>query len=332
MLRQIIAEVKSMRVIVANRINTSVMQLYWNIGKKLSEEGLEKGYGSSVVKRLAADLKNEFPETTGFSPRNLWDMKRFYEYYALSNEKLRQAVAVLPWKHNLLIMSMSKSIEEARFYVESVVDMGWTRNVLLNFIKADTYSHAKLLPKQHNFERALPELLQEQANEMLKSTYNLDFIGITQPIKERDLERRLVEKIKFFLLELGNGFSFIGNQYRLVLNEKEYFVDLLFFNRKLKALVAIELKIGTFEPEFVGKMNFYLGLLDDQVKQPDENPSIGIILCADKDHVEVEIALRNVSKPIGVADYQLQFPEKELKALISSELKNATNKNESLQN
>lgn len=322
MLRQIIAEIKSARIVAARKINISAMQMYWNIGKQLSEEGLIKGYGSSVVKQLAKDLQQEFPSTAGFSPRNLWDMKRFYEYYVLTDTKLRHTVAVLPWKHNLLIMAHASSIEEARFYAEQCNEMGWSRNVLLNFIKADTYKHTKTLPKQHNFKKALPEHLQEQANEILKSTYNLEFLGLLQPIKERELEKRLIEKIKYFLLELGIGFSFIGSQYRLMLNKKEYFVDMLFFNRKIRALVAIDLKIGSFEPEFIGKMNFYLGLLDDTVKQENENPSIGIILCADKEHVEVEIALRDFGKPIGVADYRLQFPEKRIKKLIADELKN----------
>jgi predicted nuclease of restriction endonuclease-like (RecB) superfamily len=324
-LRQIIAEIKSAQVVVAKRVNASVMQMYWNIGKRLSEEVPEKGYGASVVERLSVDLKNEFSDTIGFSPRNLWDMKRFYEFYRNEDEKLRQSVAVLPWKHNLLIMSRTKSIEEARFYVESAIEMGWTRDVLLNFIKADTYKNAKLLPKHHNFDKTLPEHLpehlQEQATEMLKSTYNLEFIGMTQPVKERELERRLIEKIKLFLLELGNGFTFIGNQYRLVFNQREYFIDMLFYNRKIKALVAIELKIGRFEPEYIGKMNYYLGLLDDHVRMEDENPSVGIILCAEKDHVDVEVALRDINKPIGIADYQLQFPADELKELISREMK-----------
>jgi predicted nuclease of restriction endonuclease-like (RecB) superfamily len=199
--------------------------------------------------------------------------------------------------------------------------MGWTRDVLLNFIKADTYKNAKLLSKYHNFDKTLPEHLQEQANEMLKGAYNLEFLGITQPIKERELEKRLVERIKLFLLELGTGFTFMGNQYRLIFNQKEYFIDLLFFNRKLKSLVAIDLKIGSFKPEYVGKMNYYLGLLDDQLRMTDENPSIGIILCAEKDHVDVEVALRDMNKPIGVADYRLQFPTNELKELISREMK-----------
>jgi len=332
MLREIIAEVKMTRVVVANRLSATITQLYWNIGKRLSIEKLEKGYGGRVVEQLSADLKSEFPGTEGFSPRSLLDMKRLYEFYTDSfqispqvvaefeNNIPPQAVAVLPWGHNRLILSKIKDRQEALYYAEASVKMGWTRNILLNFIKADTFHNTKELPKSHNFEIALPEHLQEQADEMLKPIYNLGFLGIRHQIKERELERRLVEKIKLFLLELGDGFSFIGNQHRLTLGQKEYFVDLLFFNRKIKSLIAIDLKIGTFEPEFVGKMNHYLGLLDDQVKMPDENPSIGIILCAEKDHIDVELALRDFHKPIGVAEYQTIFPEKEIKSLINREL------------
>ena len=332
MLREIIAEVKMTRVVIANRLSTSITQLYWNIGRRLASEKLEKGYGGKVVEQLSVDLVSEFPDTDGFSPRSLWDMKRFYEFYtdadqilpqpvAVSkNNILPQVVAVLPWGHNRLILSKIKNKEEALYYAEAAIKMGWTRNLLLNFIKADTYHNAKELPKLHNFEATLPEHLQEQADEMLKSTYNLGFLGITHQVKELEMERRLVEKIKLFLLELGEGFSFIGNQHRLVLGEKEYSVDLVFFNRKIKCLIAIDLKIGAFEPEFVGKMNHYLGLLDDQVKMPDENPSIGIILCAEKNHIEVEVALRDFHKPIGVAEYKMIFPENEIKSLINREL------------
>jgi predicted nuclease of restriction endonuclease-like (RecB) superfamily len=221
-------------------------------------------------------------------------------------------------------MSKVKSIEEAKYYVELTHENSLSRNVLLNFIKADSYKNATILPKHNNFALTLPEDLQEQANEILKSTYNLEMLGLKHPLKERELERRLVEKIKFFLLELGSGFSFIGNQYRLMHNGEEYFVDLLFFNRKLHSLVAIDLKIGEFEPEFVGKMNYYLGLLDDKIKLNDENPSIGIILCATKGKVDIELALRDFRKPIGVAEYMLQFPEKEIKELISREVEEFT--------
>jgi len=324
MLRYIITEIKSTRVTLAHRVNAAMMQMYWNIGKRLSIEKLEKGYGSSVVKRLSVDLKHEFPDTTGFSPRNLWNMKNFYDFYKLADEKVQRCVALLPWRHNILIISKTKTIDEAEFYINSALELGLTHDLLLNFIKANSYKYKILEPNTHNFSFTLPEHLQEQANEILKSTYNLEMLGLKHPLKECELERRLVEKIKFFLLELGTGFTFIGNQHRLTHNDKDYFVDLLFFNRKLHALVAIDLKVGEFEPEFIGKMNYYLGLLDDKNKQDDENPSIGIILCATKGKVDIELALRDFNKPIGVAEYLLQFPEKEIKELINREVEEFT--------
>jgi predicted nuclease of restriction endonuclease-like (RecB) superfamily len=186
-LRYIVTEIKNTRVTLAHKVNSVIMQMYWNIGKRLSEEQLEKGYGSSVVKRLSADLQQEFPDTTGFSPRNLWDMKRFYEFYTLADAKLRQLVAVLPWKHNLLIISNASSIDEARYYVELTYENSLSRNILLNFIKADSFKNAKKLPKHSNFALTLPEHLQEQANEILKSTYNLEMLGLKHPLKEREL-------------------------------------------------------------------------------------------------------------------------------------------------
>ena len=320
LLRDIIIDIKSTRIVVAHKINTAMIQLYWNIGKRLSTDVAEKGYGSSVVKRLSADLTLEFPDLAGFSPRNLWNMKNFYEFYKLADAKMQRNVALLPWKHNILIVSKIKSIEEAAFYIESTLEFGWTHDILLNFIKADTYKYQKLEPKTHNFLQTLPEHLIDQADEILKSKYNVSFIGCERPLKEKELEKRLVEKIKFFLLELGTGFSFMGNQYRVTRNEKDYYVDMLFFNRKLHALVAIDLKIGCFEPEYVGKMNYYLGILDEQVKQEEENPSIGIILCADKGRVDIELALRDFNKPIAVAELAFDFPEKEIKELINREV------------
>jgi predicted nuclease of restriction endonuclease-like (RecB) superfamily len=321
-LRQVVTVIKHTRVVVANRVNSSMIRMYWEIGRHLSEEGLEQGYGSSVVRRLSMDLKQEFPDNTGFSPRNLWYMKLLYEFYAGQPVKVQQAVALLPWGHHVLILNKVKDKKEALFYMESATKQAWSRNILLHFIKADAYKSAKLLPKTNNFKKALPEKLQEQATEIIKSTYNLDLLGIAKPLKELDLERRIVEKIRLFLLELGEGFTFIGNQYRIPSGKKEYFVDLLFFNRAIKSLVAIDLKIGEFEPEYVGKMNFYLGLLDDKVKMKDENPSIGLILCASKNSVDVEIALRDVNKPIGVAEYELHLPTEQIKKLINEEMNN----------
>lgn len=248
-------------------------------------------------------------------------MKRFYEYYRDAPAKLRHSVAVLPLKHNLIILSNIQTYDEALFYVEKTIENGWTRNLLLNHLKAGSYQAGKRPNPSHNFNHALPEPIAFQASELLKNKYNLGFLGLTEKVKETELERRLIGKIRQFILELGKGFTFIGNQYRLEFNGKEYYIDILLYHRVLRCLVAIELKMGTFKPEYVGKMNFCLGLLDRQEKQPDENPSMGIILCADKDHLDVEIALQDINKPIGIAEYQLLLPTKELEAVVLREMK-----------
>ncbi len=192
------------------------------------------------------------------------------------------------------------------WYLEATARLGWSRNVLLNQIKAGAYERARTENKTHNFELALPGHLAEQAEEMLKSSYNLEFFGIRRAVTERALEDRLIDRLRDFILELGYGFCFIGRQHRLTLGKKEYFIDLLFYHRFLKALVAFELKVGPFEPEYAGKMDFYLNLLNDRERGPGDQPSIGVILCAEKDDVEVEYALRTKANPIGVATYALQ--------------------------
>lgn len=209
-LQRIVAEIKSSRIQVARKITSATMELYWNIGKELSAQHLSKGYGAQVVEMLASDLQKEFPGTTGFSSRNLWEMKRFYERYCGESRKLQQSVAVLPWGHNLLLMSKCKNPEEIYFYATRSMELGWTRDVLLNYIKADAFSTREEQPKLHNFKETLPECLQEQAEEMLKSRYNLEFLGITKPILELELERRLVDKIKTFLLEWERGSALSG--------------------------------------------------------------------------------------------------------------------------
>lgn len=217
-------------------------------------------------------------------------MRQFYLEYK-ENPELLNLAGKIPWGQNMLIIHQLKDYQEREYYLKATDQLGWSRAVLLNQIKANAYKHHLLDKKLSNFDKALPAHLSEQANEALKSEYNLDFLGITKPIHERELENRLIENIRDLILELGYGFSFIGNQYRLTLNQKEYFIDLLFYHRFLKCLVAIELKAVEFVPEFAGKMNFYLEHLDNQEKQPDDNPSIGIILCPRKDDIEVEFAL-----------------------------------------
>lgn len=322
-LNQAVEQIRSARVVIAKQINSATQAVYWNLGKLLFEKQLTEGYGSGIVNQLSIDLKKEFPEM-GMSPRNLWDMKRFYERYHLSDEKLRQLVAVLPWGHNLLLINKIQSFEAVEYYACEVISKGWSRDLLLNAIKMDSFSKVQNYISTNNFKQTLPPKSADYANEVFKSSYNLGFLGITEPVKELELEKRLISKIRSFILELGKGFSFIGNQYRIEYNYIEYFVDMLFFHRGLQSLVAIELKIGRFNAEYVGKMNLYLSLLDKFEKKENENQSIGIILCADRDHLDVEIALQDINKPIGVAEYQLLLPKEELQALLINEIKYQT--------
>jgi len=209
------------------------------------------------------------------------------------------------------------------YYANQTLEKGWSRDLLLNAIKMDSYNQAQRQIKTNNFSQTLPAANAAYANEVFKSSYNLAFLGITEPVKELELEKRLIGRIRNFILELGRGFSFIGNQYRLQYNGNDYFVDMLFFHRGLRCLVAIELKIGSFQAEYVGKMNMYLSLLNKLEKGENENQSIGIILCADKDHLDVEVALQDINKPIGIAEYQLLLPKDELQTFLINEIKNA---------
>jgi len=303
-------------------VNSGVQSVYWNLGKLLFQKHLDEGYGSGVVNQLSVDLKREFPDM-GLSPRNLWNMKRFYEHYYQADTKLLQLVAVLPWGHNLLLLDKIKLPDAVMYYANQTLEKGWSRDLLLNAIKMDSYNQAQRQIKTNNFSQTLPAANAAYANEVFKSSYNLAFLGITEPVKELELEKRLIGRIRNFILELGRGFSFIGNQYRLQYNGNDYFVDMLFFHRGLRCLVAIELKIGSFQAEYVGKMNMYLSLLNKLEKGENENQSIGIILCADKDHLDVEVALQDINKPIGIAEYQLLLPKDELQTFLINEIKNA---------
>lgn len=232
---------------------------------------------------------------------------------------VQDILAPVPWGHHVEILKKVKAAPERLYYLRATAQFGWTRAVLLNQIKAQAYARSLAEGKSHNFPLALPEHLAEQAEETLKSAYNLEFLGIGQAVRERELEDALINRLRDFILELGYGFCFIGRQHRLLLGQKEYFIDLLFYHRFLKCLVAIELKIGAFEPEYAGKMDFYLNLLNERERAPDDNPSIGIILCAEKDDLEVEFALKSKTNPIGVAEYQLNASlPKELQGKLPS--------------
>ena len=307
---EIINAINSAKYEAYKSLNKHHIGLNFEIGKLIVNNQESNNWGKSIVDTLSLDINKQIDGIKGYSPQNLWRMRQFYLTYRDEAELLELAMKI-PWGQNLLIMHKVKDNKERKYYLTETDKLGWSRAVLLNQIKANAFQHHLINPKQSNFEKALPIHLSEQANEALKSEYNLDFLGITSPILERQLENKLIENIRDLIMELGYGFCFIGNQHRLKLNEKEYFIDLLFYHRILKCLVVIELKTVEFEPEFAGKMNFYLELLDEQVKTEDDNPTIGIILCPEKDDLEVEYALRTSSKPIGVSEYKLthKLPE-----------------------
>lgn len=317
-LQQAVAVIEDGRKLAASAVNSSSTTVYWKLGKMLYDRKLESGYGDGIVKRLSADLKVHYPKM-GVSTRQLWNMRRFYLRYKDSEEKVLRSVALLPWSHNLCLLSNRLNDEATMYYAQETVNKGWNRDLLLNAIKLGMHEHANTLT-DNNFQRTLPSAQAAYANEVFKSSYNLGFLGITNPILELELENRLVKKITRFLMELGSGFTFIGNQHVLEYNGKESRVDMLFFHRGLRALVAIDLKIGPFKPEYAGKMNYYLSLLDRLERGKDENRSIGIILCAEKDRVDVELALEDMGKPIGVADYQLIVPKERLQKLLAEEI------------
>ncbi len=304
LLIEIKQEFELRKIHVAHAVNRELVKFYYAVGEKIIERQNQYGWGKAIVQQLAKDLQNTFPGNKGFSARNLWDMRRLYERYS-PHVNLRQLVAEIPWGHHLLILNKIEQIEEAEYYIKQTSINGWSRNVLLNFIKADTYKASLAAGKTHNFKSALPAHLAEQAEEAMKSEYNLEFLGVNGPVKEKELENKMIEHVRDTLLMMGYGFTYMGNQYKIRLGDNEYFIDLLFYHRFLQCMIAVELKVGKFEPAHAAQLNFYLEILDNNVKQPNENPSIGILLCAEKDNLEVEYALRIVNKPIGVAEYNL---------------------------
>ena len=283
-------------------VNKELISLYWDIGRMIVERQEGRTWGKSVVEQLAKDLQAEFHGIKGFSSQNLWYMRQFYYNYS-DHPKLQRIVGEIGWGHNLTILSKCKDYLEREFYIRMTRKFGWSRDVLVHQIENQTYE--KTLLNQTNFEQNLPDDVRNQAKLAVKDEYTFDFLELGEEHSERQLERAALAKVEPFLREMGGVFSFIGSQYRLEISNKEYFIDLLLYHRSLKCLVALELKIGEFVPEYVGKMQFYLAALDDITRMEDEKPSIGIILCKSKDKTIVEYALRESNKPIGVAAYRI---------------------------
>jgi len=283
-------------------VNKELINLYWEIGKNIVEKQEEFGWGKSVVKNLSQELQKEFVGMKGFSERNLWNMRNFYIEYQ-DNSKLQTLSAQIGWSHNVAIFQKCKDELEREFYIKMVIKFGWTYRVLDNHI--DNKSYEKFLLNQTNFDNTIVEKYKHQAKLAVKDVYNYDFLELGEEHNEYELEIGLINKIREFLNEMGADFAFLGNQYKLEVDDEEYFIDMLLYHRRLKSLIAIELKIGKFKPEYAGKMNFYLSVLNDTIKLPDENPSIGIIICKEKKRTTVEYALKESSQPIGVATYKL---------------------------
>lgn len=297
LLNDIKQRIRSAQYQALKAVNKELISLYWDIGRIIVERQKNETWGKSVVEQLAKDLQAEFPGIHGFSTRNIWNMRNFFMNYSKA-PKLQQLAAEIGWMHNIVILEKCKDSLEREFYIRMTRKFGWSRNVLIHQIENQTYE--KTLLNQTNFEKTLPEEIRNQAKLAVKDDYTFDFLELGEEHSERQLELAVISKIEKFLREMGGVFAFLGSQYRLEVSGEEYFIDLLLYHRALKCLVAIELKIGKFIPEYVGKMQFYLAVLDDKVRMEDEKPSIGIILCKSKNKTIVEYALRESNKPIGV--------------------------------
>ncbi|MHC1737931.1 MAG: YhcG family protein [Ignavibacteriaceae bacterium] len=281
-------------------VNVHLINLYWEIGKSIAAKQAES-WGKAIVPTLSKELQKEFPGVGGFSEGNLWLMAQFFNEYT-GVEFLVPLVREISWSKHVTILKKCKSNQERQFYILSTKKFGWTKNVLIHHIENNTFE--KYLLNQTNFDKTLPEKIKSQAYLAVKDEYTFDFLRLSEEHSESELENALVKNIRNFLTEIGHYFTFVGNQFRIEAGDKEYFIDLLLYHRKLKSLVAVELKVGEFIPEYKGKMEFYLSLLNDTVKLPDENDAIGIIICKEKNRTIVEYSLKSGNMPIGVATYR----------------------------
>lgn len=295
--------IRHAQVRAALSVNHELIMLYWEIGKQILSRRKSEGWGAKTIEQLSHDLRREFPSMKGFSPRNLNYMRAFAEAYEGAPEFVQQVAVQIPWFHNCLLIDKTKDAQERDWYARKTVENGWSRTVLDLQIESRLYHRqGKALT---NFGQTLPIPQSDLAQQIIKDPYNFDFLGLGQEATERDIEHNLVLYVRKFLLELGVGFAFVGQQYHLEVGGQDFFIDLLFYHLKLRCFVVIELKSVDFQPEFAGKINFYLSAVDDLLRHPDDKPSIGIILCKSKNKVVAEYSLRDTNKPIGVSSYQL---------------------------
>ncbi len=314
----VIDKVRQAQYEALKAVNVHLINLYWEIGKSISEKQIES-WGKSIVPNLSKELQKEFPEVSGFSVTNLWLMAQFYsEYHAIEN--LQPLVGEISWTKHIVIMSKCKDNIQRQFYTIATKKFGWTKDVLTHQIENKTYE--KYLLNQTNFDETVPEKIKNQAILAVKDHYIFDFLELNDFHSERELELELIKNVRKFLIEMGHHFTFVGSQFNLNVNDKEYKIDLLLYHRSLQCLVAVDLKINDFEPEHKGKMEFYLNVLNDKIKLPNENDSIGIIICKYKDRTVVEYSLKNTQNPIGIATYSTSviLPEKYKEFLPNQQL------------
>jgi predicted nuclease of restriction endonuclease-like (RecB) superfamily len=294
--------IQAARTKAALAVNQALIVLYHGIGRQILKQQRQQGWGAKIVQQLAGDLRREFPDMKGLSRRNLMYMRAFAEAYP-DEPFVQQVAAQLPWFHNCIVLDKIKAHSEREWYLRACIRNGWSRAVLEAQIA--TRLHERQGKAAHNFDRALPAPQSELAAQILKDPYNFDFLSLGDEAVERDLERGLITHLKNFLLELGAGFAFVGSQHHLEVNGKDYFLDLLFYHYRLHCFVVIDLKMTAFKPEYAGKMNFYLSAVDDLVKSPSDAPTIGMVLCKDRDSTDVEYALRGVTQPMGISSFEL---------------------------
>lgn len=294
-------QIRSAQIRAVLAVNRELIHLYWRIGQAIAGRQAQQGWGAKVVDQLAHDLRAEFPELKGFSRSNLSYMQQFASTWP-DERVVQQLVGQIPWGHNIALLKI-KDPAVREWYARATIQHGWSRNVLIHQIES------RLIERQGrastNFDRALPAPQSELAQQLLKDPYNFDFLSLHDEAVERDLEKGLLAHLRDFMLELGVGFAFMGSQVHLEVAGQDYYLDLLFYHVKLRCYVVIDLKMRAFKPEYVGKMNFYLNVVDDQMRHEQDAPTIGLILCKTQDSVTAEYALRGVNKPLGIASYQL---------------------------
>jgi predicted nuclease of restriction endonuclease-like (RecB) superfamily len=296
-------------------VNRELIRLYWKIGQTVAEKEVQEGWGAKVIEKLSKDLVSAFPDMKGFSTRNLLYMRQFFDAYP-DLEITKQAVAQIPWGHNILLIQKLRTVEERLWYASKTIENGWSRSMLLIWIENNLYKReGKAIT---NFKDTLPLPQSDLAQQMTRDPYCFQFLSLEEDFREKELEKGLIDHVQKLLSEFGRGFAFVGRQCSLEVDGKEFLLDLLFYHTTLHCYVIAELKTEEFQPEFAGKMNFYLGAVDRLMKKDNDNPSIGLILCKSKSKIQVEIALQDIKKPIGVSDYLVEIEKSIPKELASS--------------